>query len=93
MCCEVGEAVDIESKMGEVWLHFDVAAVREAADFDKFLALRCLEEGEFGAAWGLVAPHFFEAQCPLVEFNGLLKVVHTVAGMVQFVYDAHGEMV
>src|SRR5262245_49415127 len=76
--------------MREIGLNFDLAAVREVAKLDLFLALGSFEKDKFGAPRGLVTPNLLEPENFLVEANAFLQVVQPIAGMEQLEGESHG---
>ena len=84
------EAVHFKSQVREVRLHLHRARVGEVAQFDEFLALGRLEENQLRTARRLVAAHFHQAEDFPVKLHGRFKVIHPVAGMVEFANNVHG---
>ncbi len=78
--------VDLEGEVGEVRPDLNGATAVELADFDQLLALRRLQEHEFGTAAAFAAPHFLQSQHFGVEGNRPLKICHAVAGVEEFRY-------
>ena len=63
--------------------------IGKKTNLNRLLALRRLEEGQLGAARRLVPPHLLQPKDVLVKRDGLLEVVHAIAGVQQFFCQGH----
>jgi len=86
---EFFKAVHLEGQMCQIGLNLDRPTGREIAKLDQFLAGGCFHENQFGTAWRLVPPRFFQAKHIFVEFHHFLEVIDTVARMKKFCSLAH----